>query len=482
MTRPFLVTKFRGTGQTECEVFQNTGGTLTSLFTYGTAGLATDNDFKPGSLSTHWKGAIYAIAPEEGIYKNTPPETSGVLLHSFTSPDTGFASYVMDWQVVFKDDKSQLFTVFKVAGNNMRMVFIDEEDNVTETGTISYTTIASTTIPFMRSINFGNKLYSDSTANNNTDLLIVDPISESVQKIDWSLTTSNHRDLAIHSGVLYGYTQESTTTVGEGNILWNMSAAIPYKLLEWEAYQPTSNEFPQAAGQNLIFSDGENLMVMGYGSGTTLEEIDVWRVNFDGNGVPNGITSVMDTVFGFRTVPDSEVSRYYASRDIETELGEARTNIHIVAGNGSVEGVPTHHYEWRGPNMPATYLGLGNDAFAFDTPSWKVGGGARTFSNQNELDFIITNVAPTGSALDITYFISGSANPSGVAICPKYNNLKDSPFTPATVSVIDKGFASGSYIAGLSTGESGVLRWGIADDNVAPGDIPNFSAFLIRTS
>jgi len=126
MTRPSLVTKFRGVGQTECEVFQDAGGTLVSLFTYGTAGLATDIDFKPGSLATHWAGKIYAIAPEEGIYVNTPPETSGVLAHSFTSPNTGTSSFCMDWQTVLKDGKTQLFTLFlTTTSNRVRMVFID---------------------------------------------------------------------------------------------------------------------------------------------------------------------------------------------------------------------------------------------------------------------------------------------------------------------------------------------------------------------
>lgn len=481
MARPILHTKFRGTGQTENEVFQNVGGTLTSLFTYGTAGLATDTDFKPGSLATHWKGAIYAIGPEDGIYKNTPPETSGVLLHSFTSPNTGTTSYVMDWQTVFKDGKQQLFTLFHTSTTNqIRMVFIDEEDNVTETDPIAIAAPASN-MSFMRGLNFGNKIYTSSYTTSNLDVQITDPISQSISKIDVVGETHPQQDFAIHSGVLYMYTQQATTTVGQGNCIWNMSSAVPYKTLEWEGYQLSSNEFPNTIGQNLIFSDGDNLVVLGMASGTTAEELDMWTVSFDANGVPVGLNPIMDTVLGFRTLVDTEVCRAYATRDIETELGEIRTNIYFIPGNGSVEGNTIHVYEWNGPSTAATYLGQGADSFTFDAPSWKVGGGARVFSNQDELDCIITDVSPTGSALDLTYYISGSAGVGAVAMCPKFDNLKDSPLQPLTFSVIDKGFASGNYIAGLSTGESGIFRWDIASDGVSPGDLPTFGTFLIRT-
>lgn len=481
MGRPELRTKFRGTGQSENEVFQSTNGTLKSLYTYGTAGQSSDTDFQPGSLSTHWNGALYSIAPEDGIYKNTPPATSGVLLHSFTSPDTSNNSFVSDWQVVFKNNKMQLFTCFKsTVSNSMRMVFIDEEDNVTETDTISYGAVAFTSIPFIRNLNVANKLYSTSDATSNFDLLIIDPISENIQKIDIDTLSHPHSDLALHSGIVYCYAIAATTTVGEGNVLWNVSSASPYKLLEWEAYQPTSTYFPSRGGQNCIFSDGQDLVLIGYGSGNTINEIGCWKVNFNANGIPVGLTDIRDITLGFDLVGDYRDARFYASRDIETDVGIIKTKLHIVTQDGTVEGNPIHEYQWNGVNAPATYLGVAADSFAFDAPSWKIGGGARTYSNQDELDFIATNVVISGQVIDVTYKITGASPVSGVAMCVKYNNLKDSPLELATVTPIDKGISSGNYIAGLTAGESGIFRWSVAADEISPGDIPNLSAFLIR--
>jgi hypothetical protein len=218
---------------------------------------------------------------------------------------------------------------------------------------------------------------------------------------------------------------------------------------------------------------------MGYPSGTVQEDIAVYKVNFGGDGLPNGVTEITDTVLGWKSVPDSEVIRFFASRDIESESGVIKTNIHI--GINPVEGNPYHTYEWNGPNQLMTYKGLWGDEIAFDTPSYRIGGGGRTFSNQDELDFVVTNVEPNGADLDVTYVIDGSAPTSGVAMCIKYDNTKDSPLTMATVTPITNGVTNGDFIEGLSTGESGVFRWNIAADGISPGDIPNIGAFLIRT-
>jgi hypothetical protein len=139
-----------------------------------------------------------------------------------------------------------------------------------------------------------------------------------------------------------------------------------------------------------------------------------------------------------------------------------------------------HHYKWNGADSLATYLGVGGDRYTFDSPSWKVGGGARTFTNQDELDFIVTDIAPSGSVVDITYLITGSAPASGVAMQVMFNNQKDSPTTPATVSPITNGVSSGVYIAQISTGASGVFRWNLGADGIGANDVPNISAALIR--
>jgi len=480
MARPELRTKFRGTGQSENEVFQDTNGTLKSLYTYGTAGVQNDTDFEPGSLSIHWNGALYSLGVEDGIYKNTPPETSGVLLFSFSSPDTGVNALCSEWHVVFKDGKQQLFTAYRsTTSNSLRFIFIDEEDNVTETANISHGTIAAQ-FPFVRNLYVDNKLYSTSTASSNFDLLIMDPVAEDITKVDLAALSHPHSDLAVYSGVIYMYAVATDTTVGEGNTLWNISSAVPYKLLEWEAYQASSTFFPSVNGQNCIFNDGEDLILVGYGSGNTTNEIGCWKVNFDANGIPNGLTDIRDVTLGFNLVGDYRDARFYASRDIESELGVIRTKLHVVTEDGQTEGNPIHTYQWNGANTPATYLGVGADSFAFDTPTWKIGGGARTYSNQSELDFIVTDTAPTGVNLDVTYKITGTSAVSGVAMCVKYDNLKDSPLTMATVTPLDKGITSGNYIAGLTAGESGMFRWNVSADNISPGDAPVLSAFLIR--
>jgi len=479
MTRPSLVTKYRGAGQTECEVFQEAGGILVSLFTYGTAGLQVSQFFKPGSLATHWAGAIYAISPEEGIYKNVPPSTSGILLHAFTAPNTSASSWCMDWQTVFKNGKTQLFTMYHVAvTNSARMVFIDENDNVTETSDIVMPT--PPLVPgYLRGLNFGNKIYTAGLTTNSSAIQITDPVAENgLQTFLPDLITYGQIDLVMHSGIVYGYTQYSVLTVGLGNTLWNFSSAIPKKELEWNLNNIIA---PGAFGQCCIFSDGTDLVVMGAGSGVLNEEWDVWQINFDAGGQPIGITSVRDVTFGFDVLPAADTSRYYASRDIESSAGVVQTDIHMVTRLGHVEGSPIHHYKWNGVGAPATYLGVGGDSFTFDAPSWKVGGGARTFSNADELDFIVTNVAPTGSNVDITYLITGSAPASGVAMSVRFNNLKDSPVALAAVTPISNGFTSGNYIAGLTTSQSGIFRWDIAANGVSPSDIPNLSAILIRT-
>jgi len=315
---------------------------------------------------------------------------------------------------------------------------------------------------------------------------ISDPVSESILSIPFPNIGANvaQIDLAMHNGIMYAYAQHATVVVGKGNVLWNLHSAVPYVELEWEAYQPTSNEFPSLGGQCCIFSDGTDLIVIGFPDGTTVNEIGMWKINFDGSGNIVGKTDIIDQTLGFRGVPNYEISLFYASRDIESELGVIKTQLHMSfypAGISILEGTPIHSYQWNGAGNAMTYLGVWGDRYTFDLPSYQVGGGARTFSNVDELDFTVTNVTPAGFNLDVTYVLDGSAAPSGVAMCVKYNNLKDSPLSTATVTPIINGVTNGNYITELSTGESGVFRWDIAADGISPGDVPNISAFLIRT-
>jgi len=489
-TAPFLITKFRGTGQTECEVFQNINSTLISLFKYGDATLVTtaipNTEF--AGLAARWRGFIYAISPQDGIYRNTPPSTTATLVHSFTLPNTT-SEITLGWHVVWKKNKMNLFTMFYTTTLDWRMVFIDEEGIVTETAPIPHELASPLNIKhgMSRGIYFGNKIFTSGEGTDVGEIQIINPESEDIQGIFYPSTgfIMVQSDIAIHNGKLYGYSVHAATTVGKGNVLWNISSAIPSVELEWEAYQANSNEFPGAYGHCCIFSDGVDLIVIGYSDGTTLNEIGMWRIDFDGGGNVTGKTDIIDIVLGFRAVPDDEVFRCFVNRDIESELGTIKTQLHlslplfapfqIAEGRG-----PFHSYQWNGASSPATYIGVWGDSLLFDLPHDRI-GGARTFTDADELNFTITNVVHSGIYADVTYILDGVAPASGVAMCIKYNNDKDSPLSVATVVPVVNGVTDGNYIAELSTGESGVFRWNLEADAIDAGDFPNTSAFLIRT-
>lgn len=480
--RPFIVTKFRGTGQTENEVFRVSEGNVDSLFTYGTAGVQTSQEFKPNGLACRWNNAIYAIAPEGGIYKNTPPETSGVLLHSFTSPNLSTASN-LGWQTVLKNSKTHLFSVFHTSVNNTYiMIFIDEEDNVVESAGISAGAIAGGSYSLANGLNIGNKIYSFDNAGSNGDFVVTDPETESIIKIDWAAApTMSHQDLCVHNNKIYGYTINNVTTQGLGNVLWSLSAPIPSKILEWEAYQTNSSFYPSDDGQNLIFSDETDLILMGYGSGNTTNEFDVWKVDFDINDNAIGITSIRDDIFGpFNLLSDYRDARFWVRRDVENSIGVVEHIIFIVIGDGHSAGNPIHMYKWNGTSLPAEYLGFYGDSFEYDVPSDKIGGGLRSYNAVGELGFIATNITPSGDGVLVDYKITGVSPLNGVAIIPKFNNKRTTPTQDANIVPIVGGSMSGNFIAPLTAGQSGSFFWNISADQVSPGQAPNLNAQVTR--
>jgi hypothetical protein len=105
------------------------------------------------------------------------------------------------------------------------MVFIDEEDNVTESAAIQSAFLSGTTKSFARGLNFGNKIFSIGEGR----MEISDPVSETIALVTMNVrgvVGAPQQDLTMHSGILYGYMIKADATVGEGNILVNYSSGV----------------------------------------------------------------------------------------------------------------------------------------------------------------------------------------------------------------------------------------------------------------
>lgn len=482
MARPILRTKFRGTGQTENETFISANGSSMSIFKYGTAGRTTTATYCPDFLAAHFGGFIYAIEPEVGIWKNTPPGTGCSLIHSFTSPQTSILSSAMGWKPVNKNGKTQLMTTYLTTTSaTYRMVFIDDVGTVTETSNIP-TTISA--LQMSNGILVENKIYSVTSTSSNLDLMIIDPEQESINNVAWSTVQASARaDICAHSGTIYGMVTYGNTTAGFGNQLWRISGATPAKIGEWNAHYNSSSFYPTTNFMPCIFSTDDNLYAISLSDNSdisTSDKFDIWKIEIDGNGAFTGVNRITDAVFGFDFFTLVRSSKFTYFRDIESTEGSPGHVINMALGDTGTEGKAVHSYRFNGPAAAATYLGFSSDAWSYDQPIDKLGGGTYTFTDQNELNWTMTSVEISGIYADIYYHVTGISEAGGVSFCPKYNNQKDSPLTAATVTVIDGGTLSGGYITGITAGDSGAFRWNLETDNISAGDVPNLNVQLIR--
>ena len=475
-------------GITGCSIDSQVANSLSrKIFGYGNpAGINNSSNREMANFAAHFGDYIYAVAPEDGIYRYDPSDGSVTQVHAYISPQTNTSSVSLGLYPVTKNGETVLLNAYLDTSNQIRLVFIDKDEVVTNVvggaaGTMANNELANA------AAKINNRIYVaySPTINVSSAIGIINPEAETFTVSTYGSTTpvgsaGGSISFVPLSGLVLG---SRTTVAGDAErTLFQLNGLTAISKGTFGSTGATTNQ----NGASQIFVHDEIL----YSIGTrfTFSSPDFFqlaRVWLDESANVISWDDVTITVLGFNTTNAAQQDRFVVFKDIESDTGQERTILAMAFNAGAGPGGSSWDlYQFNGGDVAATYLGSVGDGYTWAPVRDHTGGGQYTWSASGELNWTLVNAEVSGSNIIIDQWIYGVPGTGGtISMDLRFSRLPDSPLTQANLISTDSGTLNGNIVEGIvPEGSGSTIRtvWAAALDGVAAGDCPVVAGRLFK--
>jgi len=486
MARPLLFMRIRASSPTTFGVFKYANGVTEQIgSSFGTGSTITEAEYTFDNHVVHWRNALYAVAPEDGIWKWTPT-VDWTKVYSFASPGTGANGGSLGIFPVLNSSGDQVLVcsyVHTASTSTIRFVFLDKFDVGSETSNISAVQ-DHTNWGYKNPIKFQNKIYWYSTGSSNARISNFNPATSGFGQV--LLDTGLFERFM---GLSFCVLNKQLYFVGKNNAgttyrLGRLEGSTAVNLGTFGSFSNSGTDFHK----QLLFTDGTDLILFSHGGASTT--VTVTRIQLDAGGDISTTTDITSDVLNFSTSVDATADKWWSHTDIETTPGTAAYSI-LYSPDSNSEGSLVSAYQWNDVSTKMTFLGAGADGFSFGVPADLFGGGHRAFSGSGEYNWTYEGSTINGSSVDVDFTLDGSNTPSAVAAASgdinvqlRFNKNSEAITSLATLTTANSGSLAGNIISGLFIDGSGApitATWDAVGDGITPSDVVEIVGRVFRT-
>lgn len=475
--RPILLMRNRSVGANT--VYSFIDGFATQIGeAFGQTSNQTNGYVQYENCTINWQSGIYALSPQEGVWKHSAASGSWGKLVDFVSPGVGANGNCLGLYPLVRNGTNILATAYVTTTPDIiRPVYVARDDSNVFIAPID-TNVNHVTVGFRSPLVYNNRLFwHTSDGISNVRIFNLNPDTDmisSTSSFNAQWTLAHGGAMCVHSGQLFFASHSNS------NAVYRLGVVNGSNVTSKGLFGTTSTA--STTLQPALMSDGTDLFFFGRGASSTA--IAVYRLFLNPDFTLATGIDITSTVMPFTTATNSNNDKWRILTDTETNPGSTDRYI-IYSPNASTSGIETSIYKWNGPTQQVTFMGAGADGHLYSFPLDHFGGGHRTLTATGELSWTFISSTVVDDTIQISYQLNGPQNAANVGLGLRYS-LDGAPLENlATISATSAGSLSGNYVVGLTVknaDQTYTLTWEASQDGLNSESMPLVDGQIFYTS